>query len=76
VNVAEEAVAKELLPYKEFFTSVVPGQLLHLAFVFTPAGQSCYDKFQCNSSANVTNSKVNVPNPIAKASNSITKATN
>jgi len=26
VNVAEEAVAEELLPYKELFTSVVPGQ--------------------------------------------------
>jgi len=24
VNVAEEAVAEELLPYKEWFTSVVP----------------------------------------------------
>ena len=26
VNVAEEAVAEELLPYKELLTSVVPGQ--------------------------------------------------
>jgi len=26
VNVAEEAVAEELLPYKELFTSVVPRQ--------------------------------------------------
>ena len=26
MNVAEEAVAEELLPYKELFTSVVPGQ--------------------------------------------------
>jgi len=26
VNVAEEAVAEELLPYEELFTSVVPGQ--------------------------------------------------
>ena len=26
MNVAEEAVAEELLPYKEVFTSVVPGQ--------------------------------------------------
>jgi len=52
VNVAEEAVAEELLPYKVLFTSVVPGQdharkLLHLVFVFTPAGQSCYDEFHC-----------------------------
>ena len=26
MNVAEEAVEEELLPYKELFTSVVPGQ--------------------------------------------------
>ena len=48
MNVAEEAVAEELLPYKEFFTSVVPGQDHKTAatfcfLVFTPAGQS----FQC-----------------------------
>jgi len=44
MNVVEEAVA-ELLPYKELFTSVVPEQV-HLVFMFTPAGQSCNDKFQ------------------------------
>jgi len=26
MNVAEEAVTEELLPYKELFTSVLPGQ--------------------------------------------------
>ena len=26
MNIAEEAVAEELLPYKELFTLVVPGQ--------------------------------------------------
>ena len=47
MNVAEEAVA-ELLPYKELFKSVVPGQdNKTVAFMFTPAGQSCYDEFQC-----------------------------
>jgi len=51
VNVSEETVAEELLPYKELFTSVVPEQDHKTAatscFVFTPAGQSCYDEFQC-----------------------------
>jgi len=51
VNVAEEAVAEELLPYKEFlhqlYLDKIIKQLLHLVFVFTPAGQSCYDEFQC-----------------------------
>ena len=48
VNVAEEAVAEELLPYKEWFTSVVPEQHRKIAvFLFTPAGQSWYDEFQC-----------------------------
>ena len=48
MKVAEEAVAEELLPYKELFTSVVPGQDHKTAvFVFTSAGQSCYDEFQC-----------------------------
>jgi len=50
VKVAEEAVAEELLPYNELFTSVEPDkiikQLLHLVFVFIPAGHSCYDEFQ------------------------------
>ena len=49
MNVAEEAVAEELLPYKELFTPVVPGQvikqLLRLVFVFIPAGHSCFDEF-------------------------------
>ena len=77
VNVAEEAVAEELLPYKELFTSFVPGQD-HKA-----AATSCFCVYSSwpffammNSSASVTNSKAMVPNSIAKASNSIAKATN
>ena len=68
MNVAEEAVAEELLPYKELFISVVPGQDHKTAcFVFTSAGQSCYDKFQCKPNANQmqTKCKPNAPNPIA-----------
>jgi len=72
VNIAEEAVA-ELLPYKELFTSGVPGQELYILF-------SCLLQLvnlpMTNSSANATNSKANVPDPIAKASNLIAKATN
>ena len=46
---SEEAVAEELLPYKEFldlwlYLDKIIRQLLHLVFVFTPAGQSCYDE--------------------------------
>ena len=53
MNVAEEAVADKLLPYKELLTSVVLGQdhktaaTVHLVFMFTPAGHSCYDEFLC-----------------------------
>ena len=48
MNVAEEAVVEEMLLYKEFFTSVVPGQDHKAAatsfFMFTPDGHSCYDE--------------------------------
>ena len=49
MKVAEEAVAEELLPYKELLTSVVPGQDHKTAAssCFRAAGQSCYDEFQC-----------------------------
>ena len=48
LNVAEEAAPEELLSYKELLTSVVPGQdnkaaAIHLVFMFTPTGHSCYD---------------------------------
>jgi len=71
VNVAEEAVAEELLPYN-YMDKIIR--------------DSCYILFLCllqlvnlammNSSANSTNSKANAPNPIAKASNSFAKAMN
>jgi len=74
-NVAQEAVA-EVLPLKELFTSVVPGQDHRAAAI--------YILFSCllqliilamkNSGVNATNSRANAPNFIAKASNSIAKA--
>jgi len=77
VNVAEEAVAEELLPYKEFlhqlYLDKIIRQLLHFVFVFL---FQLVNLAMINSSANATNSKPNTPNPIAKASNSIAKATN
>jgi len=45
VNAAEEAVAQELLPSEELFTSIVMTQLLHLVFVFTPAANLVMDEF-------------------------------
>ena len=41
MNVAEEAVAEELLPYKELFTSVVPGQ------DHKTAATSCFGELKC-----------------------------
>jgi len=49
-NVSKEAVAEELLPYKELFTLVLPGKDHKAAatsyFVFISAGHSCYDEFK------------------------------
>ena len=34
MNVVEEAVAEELLPYKELFTSVIPGPQINNWYFF------------------------------------------
>ena len=85
MNAVEEAVAEELLPYKELFATVVPQQdheqLLHLVFMFTAATNlvmenSCANMM--NSNVKVTNSKLNVKvmNSIVKLMNSIANGTN